>query len=60
MQANEFTQGFTELMNAYNNGRENWVTRFGNDKGFNKWFTCKVDHNETKADELLTAKALGR
>jgi len=60
MEANEFATALEEMMNTYNSSRERWITRFGSDNGFNEWFTCKADGNDTKANELLTAKALGR
>ena len=35
-----------ELMNKYNEYREKWITQYGNDVGFNAWFTSQVIINK--------------
>ena len=31
-----------ELMDRYNEYREKWIATFGNDEGFDPWFTDQV------------------
>ena len=35
-------EAFKELMEKYNENRAAWVQKFGNDNGFDAWFTKEV------------------
>lgn len=36
------TDTIRELMNAYDEYRARWISRFGTEDGFNDWFTQQV------------------
>lgn len=42
MRKTEMVEAFAELMNTYNENRAKWVAKFGNDNGFDAWFTSQV------------------
>ena len=42
MNSQEIKNTVKELMSKYNEYRAKWVAEYGNDKGFNKWFTAQV------------------
>lgn len=33
---------FKEIMDKFNEYREKWINKFGNDYGFNEWFNIQV------------------
>jgi hypothetical protein len=42
MNSDEFASALKELMDAYNEYRAKWIEMFGDDTGFDRWFTTEV------------------
>ena len=42
MSKHEIAEAIAELMNRYNEYRAKWIAAFGNDNGFDAWFTAQV------------------
>ena len=38
-----FAEAFGELMNKFDENREQWIAQNGTDDGFNEWFTSQVE-----------------
>ena len=39
---NEFAKNFKEIMNNYNIKRQEWIIKYGTEKGFDEWFTKQI------------------
>jgi hypothetical protein len=38
-----FAEAFGELMNKFDENREQWIAQNGTDERFNEWFTSQVE-----------------
>ena len=48
---------FAEIMNKYNECLEKWISMYGNEEGFNTWFTKQImKKNQMKIRNLITKK----
>ncbi len=36
------SEAIKEMMEVYSDRRDKWIATFGNDEGFNAWFTTQV------------------
>ena len=43
-------EALKEVMTRYDEYRARWIAKYGNDKGFDKWFTLQIE-NPTATDE---------
>ncbi|MFA5408813.1 MAG: hypothetical protein WC343_08615 [Bacilli bacterium] len=42
MHKQEFCDAFEELMTKFDENRDRWTAKHGDDKGFDVWFTAQV------------------
>ena len=53
-------EALKELMEKYNEFRAKWLSFYGNDNGFNEWFTVQVVGEEKAAEISRVNQKQGR